>query len=54
MAYDRDRFDRDRPDRERGLVDRARERISEAGDRIEGTAGEAGSFARGREEGLGG
>lgn len=36
------------------LVDRARERISEAGDRIEGTAGEAGSFARGREEGLGG
>ena len=36
------------------LVDRARERISEAGDRIEGAVGEAGSFARGREEGLGG
>ena len=36
------------------LVDRARERIREAGDRIEGAVGEAGSFARGREEGLGG
>ena len=36
------------------LVDRARERISQAGDRIEGAVGEAGSFARGREEGLGG
>lgn len=41
---------------ERGesLRERARERISEAGQRIEGAVGEARSLARDREEGLGG
>ena len=36
------------------LRERARERISEAGQRIEGAVGEARSLARDREEGLGG
>ena len=36
------------------LIDRARERVGEAGERIEGAVGEARSFARDREEGLGG
>ena len=36
------------------LKERARERISEAGQRIEGAVGEARSLARDREEGLGG